>query len=113
VVERAQARGADWPPLPAQLACLAQDFMEDHALHRLRALRHRQTLDVAVPVLARTVAIGGDGAERELDVAVVAVDRDDGGDRRGRRDLSFADGTARRCPQLIQEARRAPPSPAL
>ena len=43
----------------------------------------------------------------------MAVDRDDGGDRRGRRDLSFADGTARRCPQLIQEARRAPPSPSL
>ena len=46
------------------------------------ALGHRQVLHVPVPVLSRALAIGSNRAERQLDLARVAIRRHDG---RGRR----------------------------
>ena len=85
--------------------------MQDHAVHSLGALDRWQPFDVAIPVLARTILVGGDRAVGKMDLARVPVDHGLGR-RHGRgRDLRLDHGAGSRGAYLVEEA-RLPPSPS-
>src|SRR5260221_837238 len=73
-VHRLQAFGRDGVSSAPLLAAAAQHLVQDRALYRLGAMRRRQPLPIAKPVLPRTIPIALTTAVRKNKVALVLTD---------------------------------------
>src|SRR2546423_14419194 len=87
--------------------------MQDHAVNSLRARDDRQPSHVAVPVLARAIAIRGHAAVRKVHLAMARLEHYFGRHRDGGGDFGALEDARPPLAHLGQETRFPPPATSL